>query len=95
MVDLQGMSVEELKEAQSAIEAELLKRASKEKAEARRKILELANAHQINLSELVTKERMYRNPDNHLEVWSGKGRKPNWIKRWLEKGKDLEDFAVP
>ncbi len=35
----------------------------------------------------------YRNPDNPQETWSGRGRKPAWIKEWLEAGKQLEELA--
>ncbi|WP_299593595.1 H-NS histone family protein [uncultured Tateyamaria sp.] len=36
----------------------------------------------------------YRNPDNHKQVWSGQGRKPNWLKAGLEAGRDPEDFLI-
>jgi DNA-binding protein H-NS len=36
----------------------------------------------------------YRNPENPTETWTGKGRKPNWVDRELEAGRDLEEFAV-
>lgn len=36
----------------------------------------------------------YRHPENPSVTWSGRGRKPGWIKDGLEKGKKLEDFAI-
>ena len=36
----------------------------------------------------------YRNPDNPAETWSGRGRKPVWLERELEKGRQLSVFAI-
>lgn len=94
MTDLEKMSTDELKELYVRIESELKKRAAKEKAEARRKILEIANTHQINLADLASKERQYRNPDNQWETWNGRGRKPKWVKKWLDAGGKMEDLEV-
>ncbi len=37
----------------------------------------------------------YRNPENPLEVWSGRGRLPRWMERLMrEKGMKKEDFLI-
>ena len=36
----------------------------------------------------------YKNPDNEVETWTGRGRKPTWLVVALGKGKKLEDFEV-
>ena len=36
----------------------------------------------------------YRNPENHAETWTGKGRKPQWITAALESGADLSSFEI-
>jgi len=36
----------------------------------------------------------YRNPDDPEKTWTGKGRKPGWIVKALEKGKKLKDFEI-
>jgi DNA-binding protein H-NS len=36
----------------------------------------------------------YRNPKDPEKTWSGKGRKPGWIVKALEKGKKLKDFEI-
>ena len=36
----------------------------------------------------------YRNPENHDETWSGRGRKPEWVVAWLEDGKKLAELAM-
>lgn len=36
----------------------------------------------------------YRNPDNHTQTWTGRGRTPVWAREKLAKGATLEDFQV-
>ncbi len=36
----------------------------------------------------------YRNPNNADETWSGRGRKPEWVKVWLGAGKELAELAI-
>jgi DNA-binding protein H-NS len=36
----------------------------------------------------------YQNPARPFETWSGRGRRPLWIKEQLIMGKPLEDFSV-
>ncbi|ROU01142.1 H-NS family nucleoid-associated regulatory protein [Histidinibacterium lentulum] len=36
----------------------------------------------------------YRNPDNPSQTWTGKGRRPDWIKAAQEKGEDLSKFEI-
>lgn len=36
----------------------------------------------------------YKNSDNPMETWTGRGRKPNWLTEAIAKGKKLEDFEV-
>lgn len=37
----------------------------------------------------------YRNPANPEQTWTGRGKKPGWLKQALESGAKLEDFAIP
>jgi DNA-binding protein H-NS len=36
----------------------------------------------------------YRNPDNPVETWAGRGRPPKWVQAALEAGQSLEDLAI-
>ena len=36
----------------------------------------------------------YRNPDNHSETWSGRGRKPKWVEDKVAGGKSLDDLLI-
>lgn len=36
----------------------------------------------------------YVNPNNQWQSWTGKGRKPNWIKAWEQEGNDINDLKI-
>lgn len=36
----------------------------------------------------------FRNPDDHTQTWSGRGRKPHWINAATASGKSMDDFLI-
>jgi DNA-binding protein H-NS len=36
----------------------------------------------------------YRNPENPVETWAGRGLKPRWLAAALKSGKKLENFSI-
>lgn len=36
----------------------------------------------------------YRNPEDHAQTWSGRGRKPNWLNAALARGVSIEELEV-
>lgn len=36
----------------------------------------------------------YRNPNDRLQTWSGRGRKPNWLIEEEALGKNIDDFLI-
>ena len=36
----------------------------------------------------------FQNPDSPTQTWSGRGRRPNWIKAQLESGRHLNEFRI-
>ena len=36
----------------------------------------------------------YRHPELSKLTWSGIGRKPNWVKKWEEEGRSIEECLV-
>ncbi|ELA9292976.1 TPA: H-NS histone family protein [Vibrio parahaemolyticus] len=94
MKEIKDMTDTELQNLISEINSELKKRNEKRQNEARKKIVELAESNQINLAELASHTRIYRNPADQWQTWNGKGRKPKWIKEWLDRGGTLDELEV-
>lgn len=36
----------------------------------------------------------YRNPENAVQTWSGRGRRPGWVNEALANGRALADLAI-
>ena len=36
----------------------------------------------------------YRNPDNPDQTWTGRGRRPDWIRDAMDKGDDLSKYEI-
>lgn len=89
---MEQMSDQELAELRQHLDAEFKKREARQKREARKQIVELAQSHGIDLSSLADGAVKYRDPDNQFNVWSGRGRKPEWVRKALEKGVKLDDL---
>lgn len=42
----------------------------------------------------VKGEALYQNPANAAETWTGRGRKPFWLVKYLEEGGELEKLRI-
>lgn len=108
-IDLEKMSREELIDLRDRVDAALATLAEREKDAALKAAEEAARAHGYSLSDLgvssagKTRKRRraagpvnppkYRHPTDPKKTWSGRGRKPDWIKEAEEKG-TLEKLAI-
>ncbi|MCB1909927.1 MAG: H-NS histone family protein [Rhodocyclaceae bacterium] len=36
----------------------------------------------------------YRNPDDASMTWTGRGRKPLWVQKWLDDGKVVDELLI-
>lgn len=36
----------------------------------------------------------YRNPINHLQTWTGRGKQPHWVRDAIAAGKTLDDLQI-
>lgn len=102
-MDLTNFSVSDLRALQENIKQQLKKREQQELAEAREKILEIAQSVGVSVKELIgsgiraktgTVAVQYRNPNDASQQWTGRGRQPKWIKEWIESGKSLDLVRV-
>ncbi|HEX9857929.1 MAG TPA: H-NS histone family protein [Paracoccaceae bacterium] len=103
MIDLNKLSLKELKDLQSQVAKAIASFEDRKKKEALAELEEKARALGFSLAELtgtaVTRKRApatakYANPANHSETWSGRGRKPRWFEAALKEGKTPQDLAI-
>ena len=70
----------------------------REKGDLMSKIKELAAESGLNYEELFGRVSRgvakFMNPEDHTSTWTGHGRKPGWLVKALEEGKELKDFAI-
>ncbi|NOQ50262.1 MAG: H-NS histone family protein [Mycoplasmataceae bacterium] len=79
------------------------KKRTSDKAEVIKKVNAIAQASGYTVSELFElsgkknkkpAKIKYVNPGDSSLTWTGRGRKPTWLKDLLESGKKLEDFEI-
>lgn len=102
-VDLNTLSLKELKELQSQVAKTIAGFEDRKKKEAIAELEERARTLGFSLAELtgtvVPRKRApatakYANPANPADTWSGRGRKPRWFDAALKAGKRPDDMAV-
>ena len=103
MADLTKYSSKELGELKEQIDKELSSRRKGEAKQAQKELKKVAEKYGFNLNELVgaTKPKQrttgaikYRHPEDATKTWSGRGRKPAWVKDWEQAGRPLQDAKV-
>ncbi len=100
--DLNAMSRKELLKLKRDVEKAIRAAEQKEKLEALKAAERAAAEYGFSLSELsgVVKTRgskaapKYRNPDNPSQTWTGRGRKPAWFLRAVERGVDISELEI-
>ncbi len=102
-MNLDKLSVVELKELQQDVARALVEREAQEKSALREEMMALAAKRGFSLDDLVGKAKArkgttvaikYRNPDNPADTWTGRGRQPKWLAPLIKKGAKLEKFLV-
>lgn len=89
------MSVEELVKLKADIETLIVQKQKEKKSELKKKFKELAEEAGLSIEDILSSAKQtksvaikYQKDDN---VWSGRGRKPQWAK---DLGDKLEDYRV-
>lgn len=104
-MNLDKLSVVELKELQQDVAQALVERQAQERAKVREEMMALAAKHGFSMDELMGKGKgrkasggtvaiKYRNPDNPSDTWTGRGRQPKWLAPLIKKGAKLEKFLI-
>lgn len=102
-LDLDTMSLKELKNLQSRVGEKIATYEERKKKEALAALDEKAKELGYSLTELVgalsEKRRTpakpkYANPDDRSQTWTGRGRRPRWVEAALRAGRSIEDLAI-
>lgn len=103
MIDLEKLSLKELKQLQKDVETAITEFKDRERRKALEEVEAFARERGLtpaDLSDLVSRRTRkpaaakYANPENPDQTWTGRGRRPRWIEAALGAGKSLEDMAL-
>jgi len=87
-IELNELNYQELKALSVDVEREIKAREKDLKKEARQAVLSAAKEFGLSIEEIFgvdakrtynTAPKKYRNPENHDEVWTGRGKQPTWF----------------
>ena len=101
--NIEKMALKDLMELDLKVQKAISLAKERERSEVKMKIAALAEDSGFSVSELFggkgtkgksTGVAKYKNPDNHSETWTGRGRKPNWLLAKLHKGAKTSDFEI-
>lgn len=108
--NLDSMTVDQIKQVSARANHVLITKQSESRLMAYKRCEDIALAEGLSLAQLVksveedknlkiksTKKSVkvkYQNPDNAEEKWSGRGKRPNWLKVLLLQGEKIEKFEV-
>jgi DNA-binding protein H-NS len=107
-MDLSKYTAAELRQLKKDIDSELTTRRKEDARKAQQELKEVAEKYGFSLTDLVagTPSRSasqsgrakgpvrFQHPSDASKTWTGRGRKPGWIKEWEADGRSLEDLRV-
>lgn len=95
MIDLSTFSAAKLRDLQAQVAEELKARQKDEVTKVRQQILALAQGVGMSVDQIMkgaqdkkpvkTVAPRYQDPANPTQQWTGRGRRPGWVKEYLEK----------
>lgn len=98
-MNLSNMNLAELRDLEEKTQREIKKRESEEITRARDEIHSIAQKLGVSLKDILGAQgkakngkvaKQFQHPDNASLQWSGRGRKPSWIKDWMASGQEIE-----
>ncbi|GAB4260218.1 MAG: H-NS histone family protein [Pararhodobacter sp.] len=103
MIDLEALSLKELKKLQKSVEAAIADFEDRERRKALAEVEAFARERGLtpaDLAALTTRRTRrpaapkYANPANPSQTWTGRGRRPRWVDAALASGKSLDDLTI-
>ena len=104
-IDIKGLSQNQLNDLIQRAESRKGELAKEKVTKTREKVLALLKAEGLTLEDLfggrgaTRKTRSpakakYRNPADHSQTWSGRGKRPRWFNAALSAGKKEKDLLI-
>ena len=109
-MDISKLTTKELETLLKRVPKEINKRKQQEKSKLIDHITQIASERGYSLKDLIGKAPpsvktkkarrrkpvavKYRHPEQADLTWTGRGRKPHWVTKWLDEGKTLEMLTV-
>lgn len=100
-IDLKNLNHTQLSELIQRAELRKREIARERIVKVREKLMALAKAEGFTIEELFGGRRTrrpaapkYRNPNDHSQVWSGRGKRPRWFSAALGAGKKEKDLLI-
>lgn len=104
--DISALSLSELKALEKKVAKAIVTHEARERKAALQTLESTARDLGYSLSDLTGMQKAprrggtvqgvakFRNPANAAQTWTGKGRRPEWIKAALAEGRSMEDLAI-
>ena len=101
-MDFTKMTASELRQLRDDIDAAIVDRQRQDRINAKAAAEAAAAEYGFSLTELIGGQKSakskaaakYKNPEDHTQTWSGRGRKPQWLVVALEAGADITDLEI-
>lgn len=103
-MDLSKYDSNELQQLKKDIDKELKRRRKQDVKEAQKELKNIADRYGLSVQDLVSGVApksakpagsvRFRHPQDPSKGWSGRGRKPAWIKDWENAGRSLDELRV-
>jgi DNA-binding protein H-NS len=104
MIDLENMSLDDLKKLSRDVEKAIASFEERKRKEARKAMEKVARDFGLSVEEVIGVQKSpsrssksaakYRNPANPSDTWSGRGRQPGWYKDAIAKGKSPDSMLA-
>jgi len=101
-INLDGLSIEDLRSVSQNAQNIIIHKQTQRLRDAYEMFEQIADDANSSIEEILSmgedikQERSvkYRDPKNIENIWTGRGRKPNWLLEEVKKGNHIEDFAI-
>lgn len=99
--DVSGHSLTELKQIRRTVDAAISNYEERKLSELRAELENAARAKGFSLNDVIGGKKTrakatpkYRNPQDHEQTWSGRGRTPHWVQDALDDGMTMDDLSI-